>query len=240
MESIADGFRGSDAIAGAVVIAEGSSSCELAVENAVSAVRDTFAEGVAYGVADVLEDTVSTIYEDDSALGVSLAVTAVLGSDAWIYYRGTCTVILSGNDEDWRVHLEEGRVIHVPLRPGQVLFLASGRLSGRLSSESVTHALSRGWISLDRSLRELVETTGIRFEEFGCSAGCVGIEKHSRLRKLVSLRNIVYPVIAVIVTLLLIFLLCRNRGIGGQQNHLFQNEGEVESSEDDVVMPLSE
>jgi hypothetical protein len=238
MGSCADGFRGSEAIAGVVAVADAPPGSDSPVADAVSIVRDTFAEGVAYGVEDVLDDTLSRILKSDRYHGMSIAVAAVLGSETCIFCRGSCTVILSSRRNGEMTNLEKDRIIRIDLKPDQFLFLGSAGLRDRITGNAITDSFSGRRLLPDQQLRQLIEKTGIRFEESGCSAACIMMSRERGLKKLVSIRNIIYPAVALIILMILALLLCFSGRSGGRNDNESQNEGAASNDQDEVVMPI--
>lgn len=95
--ALADGFIGEYPYAGVVVVAEGlAPDDDPSAEITVNTVRDVFAEGVAYGIEDALQDAfreaADTIRRNGHA-GCSAAAVAFSGSHAWFAGTGACRVL---------------------------------------------------------------------------------------------------------------------------------------------------
>lgn len=98
----ADGFRGDFPYAGVTVVAENkdpeeNSSASIAVET----VRDVFAEGVAFGVEDVLRDAfqeAAEIIREQKLSGCSAAAIAVCGTHIWYAMAGNCRIYRIDSD----------------------------------------------------------------------------------------------------------------------------------------------
>ncbi len=181
MESLADGFHGSSAVAGAIVVAENNSSDSSYGEKAVAIVRDAFAEGVAYGVADVLMEAVGEInsfVSDEKRVLFSLAAAAILGDEVWIYTSGTCLAFLSGADSDGRgsgnvVDLTCEGIRHLRLKPAQSIILLTGSLGKQVGSFAAQKFSSSCRKPLSFCLSEMIRETRIRFRKKGGSAAAI-------------------------------------------------------------------
>jgi len=188
MDSIADGFLGSSAIASAAVVSENSPPDSGCTEKAVAIVRDAFAEGVAYGVEDVLTDAVSEIEaltRDTGADSFSLAAAAAIGNEVWIYSRGTCLVFLSGVDSDGGsqkgvVELSGEEVHHLKLKPGQSIILLTHTLRKLMRSSIAVRHAARCRRPLSTCLSDMINETRIRFRKKGGSAAAVRLCPDSR------------------------------------------------------------
>ncbi|MBN2586841.1 MAG: hypothetical protein JXA64_01665 [Candidatus Fermentibacteraceae bacterium] len=233
--SLADGFTGTGAIAGVAVVAEGPPLLQGFIGDVVALLRDTFAEGVAYGIGDLLEDSIEEVDERPSAGEISLAVAAALGSEVWVYSRGSCRVFITGRDPDDGV-LDDAApgegARHLLLKPGQSVILMTegvGRLVRSDAAESCACGCRR---PLDDSLRHLVEETGIRFRKTGGSAAAVRVCRDVRKLPSVSLRTILYPVLVLLAVLAAVTMVCHGNG----DHETPVNSGAVDTSE--TVMPL--
>ncbi len=98
----ADGFNGDYPYAGVTVVAENrspedDSSALITVET----VRDIFAEGVAFGVEDVLRDSLleaAEIIRDKKLSGCSAAAIAFSGTHLWYALAGNCRIYKIDSD----------------------------------------------------------------------------------------------------------------------------------------------
>ncbi|RKZ09725.1 hypothetical protein DRQ25_05510 [Candidatus Fermentibacteria bacterium] len=240
MESIADGFHGSSAIAGAVSVAENSSPGSLYAQKAVAIVRDAFAEGVAYGVENVFKEAIDEI-NAFAGEGVrdplSLAAAAVLGDEVWVYSMGTCQVFLSGvqtggRDSEGVVNVE-GRVIkHYILKPGQSIILLTSGLRKLMGSAVAGKHSARCSRPLSFCLSEMINETRIKFRKKGGSAAAVRLCTRSRRMSLPGRKYLAYITALIIAVAVTLLTLCRSSG---------ENGSPVRADsipEDEIVMPL--
>ncbi len=218
------------------VVAEGPPLLLAYIGDVVALLRDTFAEGVAYGVGDLLEDSIEEVDEHPSAGEISIAVAATLGDEVWVYARGSCQVFIAGRDthdrglddaEPW----SEG-VRHLLLKPGQSVVLVTEGLGKLVRSDEADSYAGRCRRSLDDCLRQMVEDTGVRFSKTGGSAAAVRVCRAVRKLPSVSPRSIVYPVLALLIILTAATMMCDEKG----NNESSVNAGAVDTSE--TVMPL--
>ncbi len=99
---VADGFRTEYPYAGVVVVAENHSpeddeSASIAVET----IRDVFAEGVAFGVDDALEDSfqeASELIREKQLAGCSAAAVAFSATHIWYALAGNCRIYRIDSD----------------------------------------------------------------------------------------------------------------------------------------------
>ena len=98
----ADGFRGDFPYAGVTVVAENKDPEEnTSASIIVETVRDVFAEGVAFGVEDVLRDAfqeAAEIIRDKKLSGCSAAAIAVCGTHIWYAMAGNCRIYRIDSD----------------------------------------------------------------------------------------------------------------------------------------------
>ncbi len=107
--SFADGFRGKAPYAAVAVVAECSIEDLECARSAVAQVRDAFAEGVAYGVEEVLGDAFDRLRESWAGTGhegCSVAAVAVLAREAWIASAGSCHAFMADPDSEGSIDLE--------------------------------------------------------------------------------------------------------------------------------------
>jgi len=182
MESYADGFSGSTAIAGIAAVAENRSQNMFSAEKAVAVVRDAFAEGVAYGVPDVLQDAIDEISSDitDSNGSFSIAIAALLGDDVWVYSNGTCCAFMTDADigEEGTgmknvVALSGKGIRYLKLSPGQSVILVTHGLRKLMGSSVSLNYASLCRKPLSFCLAEMVRETRIKFRKKGGSAAAV-------------------------------------------------------------------
>ncbi|MFO8183134.1 MAG: hypothetical protein R6U39_03070 [Candidatus Aegiribacteria sp.] len=219
--SHADGFRGTPAVAGVAVVAEGPPSAYLSVKNAVNMVRDTFAEGVAYGAGDVLKDCMDGLaVSPGESPSLSIAAAAVLDGDVRVYSAGSCGAFLCGKglEDSLAVELEKGTVMDVDLQPGQSVVLVTGGLRGLAGTPSAA-GLARGCRNnLDKCLEEMVAGTRVRFKGSGGSAAAVRCCRSDGILKGISARRILYALLVILAGLTAAAVLCRNEAAVTPEN----------------------
>lgn len=210
--SHADGFRGTPTVAGVAVVSEGSPSSYLSVKNAVNMVRDTFAEGVAYGTGDVLKDCMDGLACSFDCPGISIAAVAVLDGDVWVFSTGSCRAFLSGRDVAGSSdgELKQGAVIHVDLQPGQSVILVTGGLGRLAGTPSAATLAGRCRKTLEECLEEMVAGTRVRFSKSGGSAAAVRCCRSGGFLPGISARVVLYSLLVILAGLTAVALLCRN------------------------------
>ena len=240
MESVADGFHGSSAIAGAVSVAENSSPDSCYAEKAVAIVRDAFAEGVAYGVENVFMEAIDEINAfagEGVCDSLSLAAAAVLGNEVWVYSSGTCQVFLSGadtggSDSENVVDIEENRIGHLILQPGQSIILLTSGLRKLMRSAAARKYSSRCSKPLSFCLSEMISETRIRFRKKGGSAAAVRLCVDSRRTTLFGRKYLACILAFMIAVAAAVLTLCSG---SGEKGSLVRTDS---TSESEVVMPL--
>jgi hypothetical protein len=241
MESVADGFHGSSAIAGAVCVAENGSPDSCYAQKAVAIVRDAFAEGVAYGVENVFMEAIDEINAftgEGVRDSLSLAAAAVLENEVWVYSSGTCQVFLSGTDRDGRdsegaVNLEVRVIRHFILKPGQSIILLTSGLRKLMGSAVARKHSARCSRPLSFCLSEMISETRIKFRKKGGSAAAVRLCTVSRRISLPGRKYLAYITVLIIAVAVTLLTLCRSRG---------ENGSPVRADsipEDEIVMPLN-
>lgn len=240
MESVADGFHGSSAIAGAASVAENSSADSCFAEKAVAIVRDAFAEGVAYGVENVFREAIDEINAfagEGVCDSLSMAAAAVLGNEVWVYSSGTCQVFLSGadtggSDSEGVVNVE-GRVIkHFILKPGQSIILLTSGLRKLMGSPVARKHSARCGKPLSYCLSEMISETRIKFRKKGGSAAAVRLCSDSRRMRLPGRKYLAYILAFMIAVAAAVLTLCRS---SDNADSLIRTDS---TSENEVVMPL--
>ena len=215
MESYADGFSGSTAIAGIAAVAETRSHNTCIAENAVAIVRDAFAEGVAYGISDVLQDAVDEISSNlpDGNVPCSIAIAAVLGDEAWVYSTGSCHAFMMDADSGGTVlkgvvDLSGKGLRYIRLKPGQSVILVTHGLRKLMGSSVSLNYASLCGKPLYFCLSEMVRETRIKFRKKGGSAAavrlCAGSPRVSPSWK----RIVIWFSIAVLAAALTLLILC--------------------------------
>jgi hypothetical protein len=239
MDSIADGFLGSSAIAAAAVVGENARPGSGYAEKAIAVFRDAFAEGVAYGVEDVFADAVSEIeamLRDAGSDSFSLAAAAAIGNEVWVYSRGTCLVFLSGVDSDGGyqnsvTELSGMEIQHLILKPGHSIILLSYTLRKLMRSVTAVRYSARCRKPLSVCLSDMISETRIRFRKKGGSAAAVRLCSNSRRIKLPGKR---FWLLLITITLAAaaVFTLCLDTGDRSAP------AGTDTLRMDEVVMPL--
>ncbi len=240
MESVADGFHGSSAIAGVAAVAENSSPDSGFAESAVVVVRDAFAEGVAYGVEDVFTeaiDEINTFAREGGCDGFSLAAAAVLGDEVWVYSRGTCRIFLSGADSGGSnsenvVNLAGDGIRHLRLKPGQSIILLTNGLRKLLGSVAARKYSSRCGKSLSFCLSEMIRETRIRFRKKGGSAAAVRLCADSGRMSLPGRKHLAYSFAFVLAAAAAVLTLC----LSSEEKNATVRTDSVLTEE--IVMPL--
>ncbi len=238
MESVADGFQGSSAIAGAASVAENNSPDSCFAEKAVAIVRDSFAEGVAYGVENVFMeaiDEINAFAREGASDSLSLAAAAALGNEVWVYSKGTCQIFLSGVDTDGRgsvVDIEGTGISHLVLKPGQSIILLTSGLRKLMGSAAARKHSSRCSKPLSFCLSEMISETRIRFRKKGGSAAAVRLCTNSRRMSLPGRKHLVCILILIFSVAAALLTLCLG---SGEKDSLIKADS---ASESEVVMPL--
>ena len=240
MESVADGFRGSSAIAGAAAVAENSSPDSCYAQKAVAIVRDAFAEGVAYGVENVFMeaiDEINAFAREEVFDSLSLAAAVVLGNEVWVYSSGTCQVFLSGADTGSRgsenvVDIKDKGIRRLVLKPGQSIILLTSGLKKLMGSAAARKYSSRCSKPLSFCLSEMISETRIRFRKKGGSAAAVRLCAYSRRISLPGRKYVAYSIVLLLAVAAAVLALCLS---SGEADSLIRTDS---TSEDEVVMPL--
>jgi len=240
MGSYADGFKGTTAIAGIAAVAENGLREKDRAERAVALLRDEFAEGIAYGIKDVLKDAIDEVnasFENGDQDPCSLAVAVILNEEVWVYSEGTCSAFLSGGASSGSApegvkDLSCNWINHITLKPGQSIILVSHGLKKLMGS-----AAARSYSSLCRKplsfcLSEMVRETRIRFRKKGGSAAAVRMCRGSRGIRLPR-RRFIIAAIAVIIAAVLAALILSD--LSGEITARKQADSIIT---DDTVMPL--
>jgi hypothetical protein len=240
MESFADGFQGSTAIASVTAVAENRSQNSDCAENAVAVLRDTFAEGVAYGVVDVLKDAIDEInavaLEGDQD-PCSLAAAAVLGDEVWVYSTGTCRAFMSGAESGGRglekvVDLSSHGIEYFKLKPGQSIIIVTHGLRKLMGSAAALSYSSRCKKPLSFCLSEMVRETRIRFRKKGGSVAAVRLCIGSSRMNLPVRKLVICLFAAVLAVVSAFFIFCY---MSEENNANIQADS---SFTDETVMPL--
>ena len=218
MESYADGFHGSTAIASVIAVAENSLQDSSCAENAVAILRDTFAEGVAYGVVDVLKDAIDEIgaaASEGDRNSCSLAAAAVLGDEVWVYSTGTCRAFMSGTDSrgggfENVVDLSSQGIKYFKLKPGQSIIIVTHGLRKLIGFASALSYSARCKKPLSSCLSEMVRETRIRFRKKGGSVAAVRLcTGYTRIS--LSGRKSVICFFTAVIAIVTVFLILRCR-----------------------------
>jgi hypothetical protein len=117
----ADGVVQTHPFAGVVAVAEGLQGDSRSADLATSIVRETFAEGVAYGVEEALHDSFVEAAERIRSLklrGCSLTAAAFLSNQVWISHMGICRAYLQNGSQSRALTSEENLARQMGLSPG--------------------------------------------------------------------------------------------------------------------------
>lgn len=219
--SFADGFRGRSPYAGVAVVAECSIEDAECAVSAVAQVRDAFADGVAYGVDEVLGDAfdrLRTTRRGTGHEGCSAAAVAVLGSRAYVASTGTCHAFMADPGSEGSIDLDTGGsadgsvVREVLLREGQSIVLVTSSLRKLMGSTAAAKYTSGCSEPLGTCLRTLVTETRIRFRKTG---GSVAAMRHGRESAGLPRRPLVLAGTAALLIILAVLILpglLRDRG----------------------------
>lgn len=181
--SFADGFRGKAPYAAVAVVAECSIEDSGCARSAVAQVRDAFAEGVAYGVDEVLADAFDRLRESWIGTGheqCSIAAVAVLGREAWIASAGSCHAFMADPGSEGSIDLESDTprngvtsVRKVVLREGQSIVLVTHNLRKLMGSSAAAKYTTGCSDPLGNCLKTMVAETRIRFRKTGGSVAAM-------------------------------------------------------------------
>ena len=240
MASVADGFQGSSAIAGAASVAENSSPDSCSAEKAVATIRDAFAEGIAYGVENVFMEAIDEINAftmEGVSDSLSLAAAAILGNEVWVYSSGTCQVFLSGVDTDGSgskniEDTEDRGIHHLVLQPGQSIILLTSGLRKLMGSAAATKYSSCCRKPLSFCLSEMISETRIRFRKKGGSAAAVRLCTDSGRMSLPGMKYLLYLFAFILAIAAALLTLCPGCE---EKDSLIRADS---ASESEVVMPL--
>ncbi len=240
MESVADGFCGSSAIAGAAAVAENISPDSCYAQKAVAIVRDAFAEGVAYGVENVFMeaiDEINAFVREEEIDSLSLAAAVVLGDEVWVYSNGACQVFLSGADTGSRgsenvVDIKDKGIRRLVLKPGQSIILLTSGLKKLIGSAAARKYSSRCSKPLSFCLSEMIGETRIRFRMKGGSAAAVRCCADSRRINLPGRKYVAYSLALLLAVAAAVLVLCLS---SEEADSLIRTDS---TSEGEVVLPL--
>lgn len=234
--SLADGFKGGDAIAGLAVVAHGPPELQAIVRSIADTLRDTFAEGVAYGAGELLGDSIGELLDGTSSQGISIAAAAVLDRDVWTCSAGTCRAFLTGcSSSGLSLDSEElptGTVIRRSLQPGQAVILVTEGLERLVCSAAADAHTSRCRIPLAKCLRNMVEETRIRFRKTGGGIAAVRLCRAPRKLPKTGSRLPVYLLLFLLAVLAVVFVICDDDHADGT------GLPQAASDTSETVMPL--
>ncbi|MBD3369925.1 hypothetical protein GF402_06145 [Candidatus Fermentibacteria bacterium] len=117
----AEGVIQSHPFAGVIVVSEGLQGDGRSAGLAASIVRETFAEGVAYGVGEALQDSFAEAAErvrESKLRGCSMIAAAFLENQVWIAHTGICRAYLTNGPRSRRLTTEYNLARQMGLSPG--------------------------------------------------------------------------------------------------------------------------
>lgn len=234
--SLADGYRGTGSFAGVIVVAEAHPDRTEQVSCAVAAVRDAFAEGVAYGAGDLLKDVLDEVEDTFAAVELSIAAAAFVGNELWVSSRGSCRAFIAGKGNEGSLAdgtlVGVGTVDTVRLGSGQSVVLVSHGLARLAGSGAAGIITGKCRDPLSDCLRKMVEETRIRFGRAGGSAAALRYCSIRRLVPPLPWRGMLLALLSAVLLVLLLKVLCRER------SEPQQGPGQSPLDSSGTVMPL--
>ncbi len=245
MASVSDGFQASPPYASVVVVAECEKDDSLCAMTSAAIVRDTFAEGVAYGVEDVLNNAFNEVEKKNAENGhdsCSVASIAVLDCEAWVVSKGTCHAFLTyGGIQEESISdssaLNSALPDRLVLKYGQSVILVSHGLRRLIGSAVAVRHSSIYNDPLAECLEEMVDETRIRFRKKGGSIAAVRLGSDSgSITGLWKKYRIIAGLLGVLM-LIVLSILCNKREYA---NEISDSElPDSTASSEEIVMPLS-
>lgn len=245
MASVSDGFQASPPYASVVVVAECEKNDPVCAMTSAAIVRDTFAEGVAYGVEDALHNAFDEVVKKNSENGhdsCSIASIAVLGCEVRVVSTGTCHAFLT--NEAIQEESMEGSSINIDVLPhrfvlkyGQSVILVTHGLRKLIGSVIAARHTSFYNYPLAKCLEEMVAETRIRFKKKGGSIAAVRFGSGSkRITGLLKKYGISIVLIGALV-LIALSILCNKREYNNDNSGMESPDSAASSEE--IVMPLN-
>ncbi len=213
----AGGYRGDGVTAGVIAVTEAPPGHGIDAERAISALREAFAEGVAYGAEGLLGDFSRKPVVPD---GTSMAAAAFSRNEVWINSNGSCRVFLYGT----RFSSPKGRMMSMPagysghlyMEPGDIVVLAGGETMGCLESGVGRLPGRRGSRSLAEMLSGIIKDSGAGHGKSGGSIAAVRFPgRRKTLLRRVPAKITVAVSVVVMISLLAVLLLCGSDGVDG-------------------------
>ncbi len=245
MASVSDGFQASPPYASVVVVAECEKDDSVCAMTSAAIVRDTFAEGVAYGVEDALNNAFNEVEKKNAENGhdsCSMASIAVLGSEAWVVSKGTCHAFLTyGSIPEESISggsmINDALPNRVVLKYGQSIILVTHGLRKLIGSAVAGRHSSLYNDPLAKCLEGMVTDTRIRFRKKGGSIAAVRFgSASSRITGLWKKHGISIGLSGVLVLIALSFL-CSKRECVNEISDTESSDSAAFSEE--IVMPLN-
>ena len=245
MASVSDGFQASPPYASVVVVAECEKNDPACALTSAAIVRDTFAEGVAYGIDDALNNAFNEVLKKNSENGhdsCSIASIAVLGCEVRVVSTGTCHAFLTHGDIQ-EESMEGSSMINdilshrFVLEYGQSVILVTHGLRKLIGSVVAARHTSFYNDPLAKCLEEMVAETRIRFRKKGGSIAAVRFGSGSK--RITGLLKKYAISIMLIGTMMLIALsiLCNKREYNNENSGM--ESPDSEGSSEEIVMPLN-
>lgn len=244
MASVSDGFKASPPYASVAVIAECEKNDPVCAMTSAAIVRDTFAEGVAYGVEDALNNAFDEVVKKNSENGhdsCSIASIAVLGCEVLVVSKGTCCAFLTNaaiQDKSisgsMNIDVLPNRFV---LKHGQSVILVSNGFRKLIGSVVADRHTSLYNDSLAECLEEMVTETRIRFRKKGGSIAAVRSGSASgRITGLLKKYGI-FIVLSGVLVFFVLSILCNNQECIKEDSGTESPDSETFSEE--IVMPLN-
>ena len=245
MASVSDGFQASPPYASVVVVAECKEDDPVCAMTSAAIVRDTFAEGVAYGVEDALNNAFDEVEKKNSENGhdsCSIASIAVLGCEVRVVSTGTCHAFLTNGAIQEESISGSSTIIDVlpnrlVLKKGQSVILVTHGLRKLIGSAVAARHISLYKDPLAKCLEEMVTETRIRFRKKGGSIAAVRSGSGSKRITGLLKKYGIFIVLFGTLVLIALSILCNKR------EYINANSGtespDSAASSEEIVMPLN-
>ncbi len=245
MASVSDGFQASPPYASVLVVAECEKNDPVCAMTSVAIVRDTFAEGVAYGVEDALNNAFDEVLKKNSENGhdsCSIASIAVLGCEVRVVSTGTCYAFLTnGAIQEESISCSSMNIDVLPhrfeLKYGQSVILVTHGLRKLVGSVVAARQASFYNDTLAKCLEEMVAETRIRFRKKGGSIAAVRFGSGSKRITGLLRKYGIFIVLSGALVLIALSLICNKREYVNENSGTESPDSTAPSEE--IVMPLN-
>ncbi len=245
MASVSDGFQASPPYASVVIVAECEKDDPVCAMTSAAIVRDTFAEGVAYGVEDALNNAFDEVAKKNSENGhdsCSIASIAVLDCEVRVVSTGTCHAFITNGA--FQGESISGDSLNIDVRPhrfvlkyGQSVILVTHGLRKLIGSVVASRHISVYNDPLAKCLEEMVAETRIRFRKKGGSIAAVRFGSDSkRITELLKKYGIFIVLFGALVLIALSILCNKREYINGNSG---TESPDSTASSEEIVMPLN-